>query len=209
MSRKYTARAAKVIELAGDEARRQGFNLVGTEQLLLGLIGEGTGIAACTLLSSGVCLENARDEIARIIGRGAGVISAESPLSTRAKRVLELASNECSRLEHGIIDTEHLLLGLVREGEGVGYCVLQNLGIDPLKLRIHILVLCFERHKEAAAANPKDMVSLGCAGRALYILERYGEAKEYFSAAMKLPGGEHYLVAVDACKQHLKGRGVN
>ncbi len=209
MSRKYTARAAKVIELAGDEARRQGFNVVGTEQLLLGLIGEGTGIAACTLLSSGICLENARDEIARIIGRGAGVISAESPLSTRAKRVLELASDECSRLEHGIIDTEHLLLGLVRDGEGVGYCVLQNLGIDPLKLRIHILVLCFERHKEAAIANPKDMVSLGCAGRALYILERYGEANEYFSAATKLPGGEHYLVAVDSCKQHLKGRGVN
>lgn len=84
MSREYTARAAKVIELAGDEARRQGFNVVGTEQLLLGLIGEGTGVAACTLLSSGVCLKNARDEIARIIGRGAGVMAAESPLSARA-----------------------------------------------------------------------------------------------------------------------------
>lgn len=78
-----------------------------------------------------------------------------------------------------------------------------------MKLRIHILVLCFERHKEAAFANPKDMVSLGCAGRALYILERYGEANEYFSAATKLPGGERYLVAVDSCKQHLKRRGVN
>lgn len=177
MSEKYSAQAIKVIELAGDEARRQGFNYVGTEQLLLGLIGEGTGIAACTLNSSGVCLENTREEITRIIGRGAEVISAEIPLTSRAKRVLELASDECRRLEHSFIDTEHLLFGLVREGEGVGYCVLENLGIDPLKLRIHILALCFESHKKAAAT--------------------------------KLPGGEHYLAAVDACKQHLKRHGVN
>lgn len=209
MSEKYTARATKVIELAGDEARILGHNYIGTEQLLLGLIGEGTGLAACTLHSSGVCLENAREEIAKIIGRGTGLFSEEISLTPRAKRALELASDECRRLEHCFIDTEHLLFGLVREGEGVGYCVLENLGIDPLKLRIHILALCFERHKKAADENPKDMVNLGCAGRALYILERYGEANEYFSAATKLPGGEHYLAAVDACKQHLKGRGVN
>jgi ATP-dependent Clp protease ATP-binding subunit ClpC len=209
VSEKYTAQATKVIELAGDESRRQGFNNVGTEQLLLGLIGEGTGIVARTLHSSGVCLENAREEITRIIGRGSGLISAEIPLTPRTKRVLELASDECRRLEHGFIDTEHLLFGLVREGEGMGYCVLKNLGIDPVKLRIHILAVCFEKHKKAAVENPKDMVSLGCAGRALYILERYGEANEYFSAATKLPGGEHYLAAVDACKQHLKRQGVN
>ena len=121
--------------LAQEEARRLGHNFVGTEQVLLGLIGEGTGIAATTLNSIGVNLKDARIEVEKIIGRGSGFVAVEIPFTPRAKRVLELSWDEARQLGHNYIGTEHLLLGLIREGEGVAARVLENLGVDLNKIR--------------------------------------------------------------------------
>ena len=119
--------------LAQEEARRLGHNFVGTEQILLGLIGEGTGVAAKVLKSLGVNLKDSRIEVEKIIGRGSGFVAVEIPFTPRAKRVLELSLEEARQLGHNYIGTEHLLLGLIREGEGVAARVLENLGIDNQK----------------------------------------------------------------------------
>ena len=130
MFERFTEKAIKVIMLAQEEARRLGHNFVGTEQILLGLIGEGTGVAAKVLKSLGVNLKDSRIEVEKIIGRGSGFVAVEIPFTPRAKRVLELSLEEARQLGHNYIGTEHLLLGLIREGEGVAARVLENLGID-------------------------------------------------------------------------------
>ena len=144
MFERFTEKAIKVIMLAQEEARRLGHNFVGTEQILLGLIGEGTGIAAKTLKSMGVNLKDARTEVEKIIGRGSGFVAVEIPFTPRAKRVLELSWDEARQLGHNYIGTEHLLLGLIREGEGVAARVLENLGVDLTKVRSHVIRLLGE-----------------------------------------------------------------
>ena len=139
MFERFTEKAIKVIMLAQEEARRLGHNFVGTEQVLLGLIGEGTGIAAKTLKSMGVNLKDARVEVEKIIGRGSGFVAVEIPFTPRAKRVLELSWDEARQLGHNYIGTEHLLLGLIREGEGVAARVLENLGVDLNKVRSNVV----------------------------------------------------------------------
>lgn len=139
MFERFTEKAIKVIMLAQEEARRLGHNFVGTEQVLLGLIGEGTGIAAKTLKSMGVNLKDARVEVEKIIGRGSGFVAVEIPFTPRAKRVLELSWDEARQLGHNYIGTEHLLLGLIREGEGVAARVLENLGVDLNKIRSNVV----------------------------------------------------------------------
>ncbi len=116
-----------------------GHNFVGTEQILLGLIGEGTGVAAKVLKSMGVNLKDARVEVEKIIGRGSGFVAVEIPFTPRAKRVLELSLEEARQLGHNYIGTEHLLLGLIREGEGVAARVLENLGVDLSKVRTQVI----------------------------------------------------------------------
>ena len=139
MFERFTEKAIKVIMLAQEEARRLGHNFVGTEQILLGLIGEGTGVAAKVLKSMGVNLKDARIEVEKIIGRGSGFVAVEIPFTPRAKRVLELSLEEARQLGHNYIGTEHLLLGLIREGEGVAARVLENLGVDLSKVRTQII----------------------------------------------------------------------
>ncbi|MBO6256419.1 AAA family ATPase, partial [bacterium] len=139
MFESFTEKAIKVIMLAQEEARRLGHNFVGTEQVLLGLIGEGTGVAAKTLKSMGVNLKDARTEVEKIIGRGSGFVAVEIPFTPRAKRVLELSWDEARQLGHNYIGTEHLLLGLIREGEGVAARVLENLGVDLNKVRSNVI----------------------------------------------------------------------
>lgn len=139
MFERFTEKAIKVIMLAQEEARRLGHNFVGTEQVLLGLIGEGTGIAAKTLKGMGVSLKDARIEVEKIIGRGSGFVAVEIPFTPRAKRVLELSWDEARQLGHNYIGTEHLLLGLIREGEGVAARVLENLGVDLNKVRSNVI----------------------------------------------------------------------
>ncbi len=139
MFERFTEKAIKVIMLAQEEARRLGHNFVGTEQILLGLIGEGTGVAAKTLKSLGVTLRDARVEVEKIIGRGSGFVAVEIPFTPRAKRVLELSWDEARQLGHNYIGTEHLLLGLIREGEGVAVRVLENVGVELSRVRSTVI----------------------------------------------------------------------
>merc|ERR1712151_1493046 len=139
MFERFTEKAIKVIMLAQEEARRLGHNFVGTEQILLGLIGEGTGIGPKVLKSMGVNLKDARVEVEKIIGRGSGFVAVEIPFTPRAKRVLELSLEEARQLGHNYIGTEHLLLGLIREGEGVAARVLEKLEVDLSKVRSQII----------------------------------------------------------------------
>ncbi len=153
MFERFTEKAIKVIMLAQEEARRLGHNFVGTEQVLLGLIGEGTGVAAKTLKAMGVTLKDARVEVEKIIGRGSGFVAVEIPFTPRAKRVLELSWDEARQLGHNYIGTEHLLLGLIREGEGVAARVLENLGVDLNKIRSNVIKMLGETKPTQAAST--------------------------------------------------------
>jgi ATP-dependent Clp protease ATP-binding subunit ClpC len=170
MFERFTEKAIKVIMLAQEEARRLGHNFVGTEQILLGLIGEGTGIAAKTLKSMGVNLKDARVEVEKIIGRGSGFVAVEIPFTPRAKRVLELSWDEARQLGHNYIGTEHLLLGLIREGEGVAARVLENLGVDLTKVRSHVIRLL----GESGAATAGSSTSTGTGRSKTPTLDEFG-----------------------------------
>jgi ATP-dependent Clp protease ATP-binding subunit ClpA len=138
MFERFTERARKVVVLAQDEARRFHHNYVGTEHILLGLLREGEGVAAQALTSLGVTLERVREQVESIVGYGEGT-SREIPFTPRSKKVLELGLREAMRLGHKYIGTEHLLLGLVREGEGVAARVLSNLELAPGRIRSEVL----------------------------------------------------------------------
>ncbi|MBF2056813.1 MAG: ATP-dependent Clp protease ATP-binding subunit [Cyanobacterium sp. T60_A2020_053] len=153
MFERFTEKAIKVIMLAQEEARRLGHNFVGTEQILLGLIGEGTGVAAKVLKPMGVNLKDARIEVEKIIGRGSGFVAVEIPFTPRAKRVLELSLEEARQLGHNYIGTEHLLLGLIREGEGVAARVLENLGVDLGKVRTQVIRMLGETETAVVGAG--------------------------------------------------------
>lgn len=156
MFERFTEKAIKVIMLAQEEARRLGHNFVGTEQILLGLIGEGTGVAAKTLKSLGVSLKDARIEVEKIIGRGSGFVAVEIPFTPRAKRVLELSWDEARQLGHNYIGTEHLLLGVIREGEGVAVRVLENLGVDLSRVRSSVIRMLGENAAPATGGQHRS-----------------------------------------------------
>ena len=153
MFERFTEKAIKVIMLAQEEARRLGHNFVGTEQILLGLIGEGTGIAAQVLKSMNVNLKDARIEVEKIIGRGSGFVAVEIPFTPRAKRVLELSLEEARQLGHNYIGTEHLLMGLVREGEGVAARVLENLSVNVSSIRTEVIQMLGDNTEVSVGAN--------------------------------------------------------
>ncbi len=132
---KFTERARKVLSFSQEEARRFQHHYIGTEHLLLGLVREGEGVAAKVLANLGVELNKVRSTVEFIIGRGDRIILGEIGLTPRAKKVIELAVDEARRLNHHYIGTEHLLLGLVREGEGIAAGVLESLGVNLEKVR--------------------------------------------------------------------------
>jgi len=132
---KFTERARKVLRLAQEEAQRLKHNYIGTEHLLLGLIREGDGVAAKVLSNLGVDLDKARISVESVLGRGNRVVIGEIGFTPRAKKVIELAVDEARRLHHHYLGTEHLLLGLVREGQGIGAGVLESLGVSLEKVR--------------------------------------------------------------------------
>ena len=165
MFERFTEKAIKVIMLAQEEARRLGHNFVGTEQVLLGLIGEGTGVAAKTLKSMGVTLKDARAEVEKIIGRGSGFVAVEIPFTPRAKRVLELSWDEARQLGHNYIGTEHLLLGLIREGEGVAARVLENLGVDLNKIRSNVIKMLGETKPQSVSSCSSSSSSSSSGGK--------------------------------------------
>ena len=144
---RFNEKAVSVILIAQEESRRLGHNFVGTEQILLGLIREGTGIASSVLAELGICLESARSQVEKLIGCGSEDIAAEIPFTARAQAVLEMAKEIAAEMNHGYIGTEHLLLSIAQEGEKVvdspgrepsqslAFQTLQNLGVDPLSIR--------------------------------------------------------------------------
>ncbi len=139
MFERFTDRARRVVVLAQEEARSLNHNYIGTEHILLGLLNEGEGIAAKALESLGIGLDSVRDEVVKIIGQGQQAPSGHIPFTPRAKKVLELSLREALQLGHNYIGTEHLLLGLIREGEGVAAQVLQQLGAELQKVRQSVI----------------------------------------------------------------------
>ena len=140
MFERFTEKAIKVVMLSQEESRRLGHNFVGTEQILLGLIGEGTGVAYKVLREEGLTLKDTRMQIERIIGRGSGFVSVEIPFTPRAKRVLENSIEESRELGQPYVGTEHLLLALIAEEDGIAWRLFQELHIEIDRLRANILV---------------------------------------------------------------------
>jgi len=152
---KFTDRARKVLTLAQDEAQRFNHNYIGTEHLLLGLVREGEGVAARVLENMNVELPKVRTAVEFIIGRGDRPVVGEVGLTPRAKRVIELAIDEARRLGHNYIGTEHLLLGLVREGEGIAAGVLESLGVNLDKVRHEVIRVLSQSTSASPAAETK------------------------------------------------------
>ena len=157
MFERFTDRARRVVVLAQEEARMLNHNYIGTEHILLGLIHEGEGVAAKGLESLGISLEAVRSQVEEIIGQGQQAPSGHIPFTPRAKKVLELSLREALQLGHNYIGTEHILLGLIREGEGVAAQVLVKLGADLNRVRQQVIqLLSGYQGKEAVASGPAE-----------------------------------------------------
>jgi len=149
----FTSEAIRVIMLAQEEARRLGHNFVGTEQILLGLMGEGSGVAAKVLTELGVTPKDARREVEKIIGRGSGFVPPEIPFTPKVKSLFEQSFREAHNLGHNYVNTEHLLLGLTEAGEGVAAKVLQNLGVQLRQIRSAVMQRLGEEEKVLAGGR--------------------------------------------------------
>jgi ATP-dependent Clp protease ATP-binding subunit ClpC len=160
MFERFTDRARRVVVLAQEEARMLNHNYIGTEHILLGLIHEGEGVAAKALESLGISLEAVRQQVEEIIGQGQQAPSGHIPFTPRAKKVLELSLREALQLGHNYIGTEHILLGLIREGEGVAAQVLVKLGADLNRVRQQVIqLLSGYQSKEPAGTAPEGAPS--------------------------------------------------
>jgi ATP-dependent Clp protease ATP-binding subunit ClpC len=183
MFERFTDRARRVVVLAQEEARMLNHNYIGTEHILLGLIHEGEGVAAKALESLGISLEAVRQQVEEIIGQGQQAPSGHIPFTPRAKKVLELSLREALQLGHNYIGTEHILLGLIREGEGVAAQVLVKLGADLNRVRQQVIqLLSGYQGKEPAAAGsgpaegtPSTSLVLDQFGRNLTAAAREGK----------------------------------
>ena len=183
MFEKFTDKARRVVVLAQEEAKLLNHNYIGTEHILLGLIHEGEGVAAKALEALGINLEQVREQVQDIIGQGQQAPSGHIPFTPRAKKVLELSLREALQLGHSYIGTEHLLLGLIREGEGVAAQVLTKLGADTNKVRQQVIqLLSGYQGKEAVSVggetNPQPKGS--------QILDQYGRNLTHAAADGKL-----------------------
>src|SRR3974377_959596 len=167
MFERFTDRARRVVVLAQEEARMLNHNYIGTEHILLGLIHEGGGGRAKALESLGISLEAVRAQVEEIIGHGGTAPSGHIPFTPRAKKVLELSLREALQLGHNYIGTEHILLGLVREGEGVAAQVLVNLGADLSRVRQQVIQLLsgYQQGKEGAPGGRGRCEQPGSANR--------------------------------------------
>ncbi len=158
MFERFTDRARRVVVLAQEEARMLNHNYIGTEHILLGLIHEGEGVAAKSLESLGISLEAVRSQVEEIIGQGQQAPSGHIPFTPRAKKVLELSLREALQLGHNYIGTEHILLGLIREGDGVAAQVLVKLGADLNRVRQQVIQLLsgYQGKEPAASGGPAE-----------------------------------------------------
>jgi ATP-dependent Clp protease ATP-binding subunit ClpC len=150
MFERFTDRARRVVVLAQEEARMLNHNYIGTEHILLGLIHEGEGVAAKALETLGISLEAVRQQVEEIIGQGQQAPSGHIAFTPRAKKVLELSLREALQLGHNYIGTEHILLGLIREGEGVAAQVLVRLGADLDRVRQQVIQVLHGYHARTA-----------------------------------------------------------
>src|SRR5437879_1908797 len=154
---RFNDRAKRVLALAQDEAIRFNHNYIGVEHLLLGLIREGEGVAARALSSLGVDLAKARTSVEFLMGRGDSTTSpSEITLSPRTKKVIELAIDEARKLGHGHVGTEHLLLGIVREGGHIGAGVLESLGVTLDKVRHQVIAVLAQQHSGTDTAGARE-----------------------------------------------------
>jgi ATP-dependent Clp protease ATP-binding subunit ClpC len=159
MFERFTDRARQVVVLAQEEARILNHNYIGTEHILLGLLHEGEGVAARALESLGLRLEAVRQQVEEIIGQGQQAPSGHIPFTPRAKKVLELSLREALQLGHDYIGTEHILLGLLSEGEGVAAQVLVRLGADLKRVRQQVIQLLHGGQGEAARAGARRVTA--------------------------------------------------
>jgi ATP-dependent Clp protease ATP-binding subunit ClpC len=159
MFERFTDRARRVVVLAQEEARVLNHNYIGTEHILLGLLREGDGVAAKALESLGLHLEAVRQQVEQIIGKGQQVPTGHIPFTPRAKKVLELSLREALQLGHDYIGTEHILLGLLSEGEGVAAQVLVRLGADLKRVRQQVIQVLHGGQVEAAGAGPRRVTA--------------------------------------------------
>jgi ATP-dependent Clp protease ATP-binding subunit ClpC len=180
---KFTDKARRVVVLAQEEAKLLNHNYIGTEHILLGLIHEGEGVAAKALESLGINLDSVRDQVQEIIGQGQQAPSGHIPFTPRAKKVLELSLREALQLGHSYIGTEHLLLGLIREGEGVAAQVLTRLGADTNRVRQQVIQLL-------SGFQGKETVQVGgeqvAPQKGSQILDQYGKNLTQAAAEGKL-----------------------
>ena len=177
MFMRFTGRARQVVVLAQEEARMLNHNYIGTEHILLGLIREGDGVGAKALESLGISLDAVRQQIEEIIGRGQHTPSGHIPFTPRAKKVLELSLRESVQLGHDYIGTEHILLGLIREGDGVAAQVLVKLGADRNRVRQQVIQLIStwqEQPGEAMKVRPREAADQPAA---LAFLARHNSAR--------------------------------
>jgi len=186
MFERFTDRARRVVVLAQEEARMLNHNYIGTEHILLGLVGEGEGVATRTLESLGISLDAVRQQVGEIMDRGHEAPSGHIPFTPRAKKVLELSLREALQLGHGYVGTEHILLGLIREGDGVAAQVLVKLGADLDRVLQQVILLLYGHQGPdagssgshpgagAGAGRPDDVLArLDALDRRLTALERW------------------------------------
>src|SRR5690554_2255571 len=171
MFERFTDRARRVVVLAQEEARMLNHNYIGTEHILLGLIHEGEGVAAKALEGLDIKLEAVREQVQEIIGQGQQAPTGHIPFTPRAKKVLELSLREALQLGHNYIGTEHILLGLIREGEGVAAQVLVKLGADLNRVRQQVIQLIsgYQGKEGQPPAGPSEGTPSGSA-----VLDQFG-----------------------------------
>ena len=195
MFERFTDRARRVVVLAQEEARLLNHNYIGTEHILLGLIHEGEGVAAKALESLGISLEAVREQVEEIIGQGGSSPSGHIPFTPRAKKVLELSLREALQLGHNYIGTEHILLGLIREGEGVAAQVLTKLGADLSRVRQQVIQLLSgysgSGDQENEGGRKGERASAGTGGRggdsnSSMVLDQFGRNLTQLAKEKKL-----------------------
>ena len=188
MFERFTDRARRVVVLAQEEARLLNHNYIGTEHILLGLIHEGEGVAARALEGMGISLESVRSQVVEIIGQGAQAPTGHIPFTPRAKKVLELSLREALQLGHNYIGTEHILLGLIREGEGVAAQVLQKLGAELHKVRQSVIQLLSGQQGDSEPGEPSSSGgrSRGESSSGSTVLDQFGRNLTQYARDRKL-----------------------
>jgi ATP-dependent Clp protease ATP-binding subunit ClpC len=206
MFERFTDRARRVVVLAQEEARLLNHDYVGTEHLLLGMIAEGQGVAATALESLGISLEAVRAQVEEIIGQGQQAPSGHIPFTPRAKKVLELSLREANQLGHNYIGTEHILLGLIREGEGVAAQVLVKLGADLSRVRQQVIQLLsgYAGGKEGKEAGARTrLVRMTVPADLLVLTEELAQVRRQKEAAIDAEDFDQATELRDAEKELL------